>query len=148
MPEKKPHILLLIDDEHHPDVMPIEGNSHIQPPTLDRFINQGTYFRNAYTPSPICVPARQSFLSGLYPHNTGALGNRNALPSEMLTIPGHLSCYGYHTVGAGKMRFVGPDQMHGWHERIGRDIRGRNGYEPADDPVHSAQTVPEAGTGK
>ena len=148
MPEKKPHILLLIDDEHHPDVMPIEGNSHIQPPTLDRFINQGTYFRNAYTPLPICVPARQSFLSGLYPHNTGALGNQNALPSEVLTIPGYLSRYGYHTVGAGKMHFVGPDQMHGWHERIGRDIRGRNGYEPADDPVHSAQTVPEAGTGK
>lgn len=46
------------------------------------------------------------------------------------------------------MLFVDPDQMHGWHERIGRDIRGRNGYEPADDPVHSAKTVPEAGTGK
>ena len=71
MPEKKPHILLLIDDEHRPDVMPIEGNPHIRTPTLDRFIEQGTYFRNAYTPSPICVPARQSFLSGLYPRNTG-----------------------------------------------------------------------------
>ena len=70
------------------------------------------------------------------------------MPSEVLTIPGHLSRYGYQTVGAGKMHFVGPDQMHGWHERIGRDIRGRNGYEPADDPVHSAKTFQEAGTGK
>ena len=32
MPEKKPHILLLIDDEHRPDVMPIEGNPHIRTP--------------------------------------------------------------------------------------------------------------------
>ena len=53
MLEKKPHILLLIDDEHRPDVMPIEGNPHIRPPTLDRLIEQGIYFRNAYTPSPI-----------------------------------------------------------------------------------------------
>ena len=89
MPEKKPNILLLINDEHRPDVMPIEGNPHIRTPTLDRFIDQGTYFRNAYTPSPICVPARQSFLSGLYPHNTGALDNDNEMPSEVATIPGH-----------------------------------------------------------
>ena len=148
MPEKKPHILLLINDEHRPDVMPIEGNPHIRTPTLDRFINQGTYFRNAYTPSPICVPARQSFLSGLYPHNTGALENNNEMPSEVVTIPGHLSRYGYQSVGAGKMHFPGPDQMHGWHERIGRDIRGRNGYESAKDPAHSAETVTEPGTGK
>ena len=58
MPEKKPHILLLIDDEHRPDVMPIEGNPHIRPPTLDRFIEQGTYFRNAYYPFPdLCAGA-------------------------------------------------------------------------------------------
>ena len=73
MRQKKPHILLLINDEHRPDVLPIEGNLHIRTPTLDRFINEGVYFRNAYTPSPICVPARQSFLSGLYPRNCGSL---------------------------------------------------------------------------
>ena len=148
MPEKKPHILLLINDEHRPDVMPVEGDPHIRTPTLDRFINQGTYFRNAYTPSPICVPARQSFLSGLYPHNTGALENDNEMPSETVTMPGHLSRYGYQAVGAGKMHFPGPDQMHGWHERIGRDIRGRNGYESAKDPERKAETFTEPGTGK
>ena len=92
-------------------------------PTLDRFIEQDTYFRNAYTLSPICVSARQSFLSGLYPRNMGCTDFGTAMPSEVLTIPGHLSRYGYQTVGAGKMHFVGPDQMHGWHERVGRDIR-------------------------
>ncbi len=58
MPDKKPHILLLIDDEHRPDLMSVEGNPHIRTPTLDRLINQGAYFRNAYTPAPVCVPAR------------------------------------------------------------------------------------------
>ena len=148
MPEKKPHILLLINDEHRPDVLPVEGNPHIRTPTLDRFIERGVYFRNAYTPSPICVPARQSFLSGLYPRNAGCLNFGDPMPSQVLTIPGHLSRYGYYTAAAGKMHFVGPDQMHGWHERIGRDIRGRNGYESVDDPAHTAEIIVEPGTGK
>ena len=69
------------------------------------------------------------------------------MPSEVLTIPGHLSRYGYTTCAAGKMHFVGPDQMHGWHQRIGRDIVGRNGYEPADDPEHQALIERDPGTG-
>ena len=108
MSEKKPHILLLIDDEHRPDLLSIEGNPHIRTPTLDRLINQGTYFRNAYTPAPVCVPARQSFLTGLYPRNSGCTGFDCPLPSDVLTLPGHLSRYGYRTVSAGKMHFVGP----------------------------------------
>ena len=147
MPEHKPHILLLINDEHRADVMPVEGNPHIQTPNLDPIIDRGFYFRNAYTPSPICVPARQSFLSGLYPRNCGSLNFGDAMPSEVLTIPGHLSRYGYRTCAAGKMHFVGPDQMHGWHERIGRDIVGKNGYESANDPEHQALIEREPGTG-
>ena len=148
MAKKKPHILLLIDDEHRPDLLPIEGNRIIRTPTLDRFIDRGTYFRHAYTPSPVCVPARQSFLSGRYPRNCGCLDFGDPMPSDVLTIPGHLSRYGYYTAAAGKMHFVGPDQMHGWHERIGRDIRGRNGFERVNDSVHAAAPRPEAGTGK
>ncbi len=147
MPERKPHILMLINDEHRPDVMPVEGNPHIRTPTLDWMIDGGFYFRNAYTPSPICVPARQAFLSGLYPRNCGCANFGDAMPSEVLTIPGHLSRYGYTTCAAGKMHFVGPDQMHGWHQRIGRDIVGRNGYEPADDPEHQALIERDPGTG-
>ena len=148
MPEKKPYILLLISDEHRPDVLPVEGNGIVRTPVLDRFMEEGVYFRNAYTPSPVCVPARQSFLSGLYPRRSGCLDFSTALPSEVLTIPGHLSRYGYRGVAAGKMHFRGPDQMHGWHERIGRDISGRNGYELVDDAVHGALIEPEPGTGQ
>ena len=50
MQQKKPHILLLINDEHRPDILPIEGNTTIRTPTLSRFIDSGVYFRNAYTP--------------------------------------------------------------------------------------------------
>lgn len=117
----KPHVLLLIDDEHRPDVLGIEGNPHVRTPMLDRVMAECTYFRSAYTPAPVCVPARQSFLSGLYPRHCGCIDFNTPLPSDALTIPGHLAHYGYYTACAGKMHFLGTDQMHGWHERIGRD---------------------------
>jgi choline-sulfatase len=150
MPEKKPHILLLIDDEHRADVMGIEGNPHIRMPCLDQLTSEGFYFRNAYTPSPICLAARLSFLTGVYPRRTGAMDVHGCTPSDILTMPEHLGLYGYYTVGAGKMHFVGPDQMHGWHERIGRDVwvRGPGQRRMVDDPVHRAEMRSEPGTGK
>ena len=61
MPQNKPHILFLINDEHRPDVQPIEGDTAIRMPTLSRFMEEGTYFRNAYTPSPICCACPTEF---------------------------------------------------------------------------------------
>ena len=148
MLENKPHILLLINDEHRPDVQPIEGDTAIRMPMLSRFMDEGTYFRNAYTPSPVCVPARQSFLSGLYPRNCGSLNFGDPMPTEVRTIPGQLGNYGYYACCAGKMHFVGNDVMHGWRERIGRDIIGNNGYPyHAVKDEHHAQMIPEPGTG-
>ena len=41
MSQQKPHVLLLINDEHRPDVLPVEGDRQVRTPTLDRFINEG-----------------------------------------------------------------------------------------------------------
>ena len=61
---------------------------------------------------------------------------------------GHLGNYGYYTCCAGKMHFVGTDVMHGWYERIGRDIIGNNEYPyPAVKDEHTAQFDREPGTG-
>ena len=144
----KPHILLLIDDEHRPDVMSVEGNPHIRMPTLERIIERGTYFRSAYTPAPVCVPARQSFLTGLYPRHNGCTGFDTPLPSDVLTMPAHFANYGYNPVAAGKMHFLGYDQMHGWRERIGRDIAA-NMRIPRTGEVHLQAARPHVpGTGK
>jgi choline-sulfatase len=153
MPDK-PHVLLLIDDEHRPDVLGIEGNPHVRTPTLDRCMEQGTYFRSAYTPSPVCVPARQSFLTGLYPRHNGCTGFDTPLPSDVLTIPSHLMHYGYFPACAGKMHFIGTDQLHGWRERIGREMSYARDDSPlrhlaaAADPARRASRNPEPGTGK
>lgn len=145
----KPHILLLYNDEHRPDFLPVEGAYFLRTPTLDRLYHEGVNFRNAYTPAPICVPARQSYLSGLYPRNCGCTGFNDPMPRETRTLPGHLGHYGYYSACAGKMHFVGNhDVMHGWQERIGRDIVGNNGYPDDDiDASRAFQGQPQPGTG-
>ena len=70
------------------------------------------------------------------------------MPTEVRTIPGHLGNYGYYSCAAGKMHFVGRDVMHGWRERIGRDVVGDNGYPyPTVEDDHHALIRREPGTG-
>lgn len=56
---KRPNILFLMSDEHRADVGGYEGNTVVRTPVLDELARTGVVFRNAYTPSPLCIPARQ-----------------------------------------------------------------------------------------
>lgn len=67
------NMLVIVSDEHQFDAMScaIEGpRSWVKTPNLDKLAARGTRFMNAYTPSPICVPARASFATGQYAHQT------------------------------------------------------------------------------
>ncbi len=65
-----PNMLVIMSDEHQARAMGCAGHPFVQTPNLDALAARGTRFTNAYTPSPICVPARASFATGLYPHQT------------------------------------------------------------------------------
>jgi len=62
------NLLLIMSDEHDPRHMGASGSTVVKTPALDRLAERGTRFTNAYTPSPICVPARASFATGRYVH--------------------------------------------------------------------------------
>ncbi|MCY4333579.1 MAG: sulfatase-like hydrolase/transferase [Litoreibacter sp.] len=64
------NLLVIMSDEHQARAMGCAGHPFVQTPNLDALAARGTRFTNAYTPSPICVPARASFATGLYPHQT------------------------------------------------------------------------------
>lgn len=66
----RPNLLVIMSDEHQARAMGCAGHPFVQTPNLDALAARGTRFTNAYTPSPICVPARASFATGLYPHQT------------------------------------------------------------------------------
>ncbi|MEO1026684.1 MAG: sulfatase-like hydrolase/transferase [Pseudomonadota bacterium] len=64
------NMLVIMSDEHQARALGCAGHPFVQTPNLDALAARGTRFTNAYTPSPICVPARASFATGLYPHQT------------------------------------------------------------------------------
>ena len=68
----KPNVLLIVaDDMGYGDFGTF--NPVVQTPNLDFLITQGTCFRQHYSASPICSPARASLLTGRVPHRTGAI---------------------------------------------------------------------------
>ena len=69
------NLIVIISDEHQSGVMGCAGHSFIKTPHLDALAARGTRFETAYTPSPICVPARAAFATGQYVHQTGHWDN-------------------------------------------------------------------------
>jgi choline-sulfatase len=120
-----------MSDQHNARVSGPYGDSLVRTPNMDRLASEGTVFDRCYTPSPVCVPARMSFVSGRRPSENEVTDNPDILSSAILTWPERLREYGYHTALVGRMHFQGPDQWHGFettfeelrHWRNGRPVR-------------------------
>jgi choline-sulfatase len=91
-------------------------------PNLKALAARSARFRNNYTASPLCAPGRASFMSGQLPSRTEVYDNAAEFASSIPTFAHHLRAAGYHTALSGKMHFVGPDQLHGFEERLTTDI--------------------------
>lgn len=117
---KRPNILFLMSDQHRADLSGFAGNRVIRTPTLDRLAETGVVFRNAYTPSPICVPARQCLMAGQLPETCGCEGWVDLKPGYR-TFAREFSRYAYNTVCSGKLHHLTQDQMQGWSCRIAPD---------------------------
>lgn len=91
-------------------------------PNLRKLAQRATRFANAYTASPLCSPGRASFMSGQLPRRTRVYDNAAEFASDIPTYAHHLRRAGYQTCLSGKMHFVGPDQLHGFEERLTTDI--------------------------
>ncbi len=64
------NLLVILSDEHQARAMGCAGHPFVQTPNLDALAARGMRFTDAYTPSPICVPARASFATGKHVHET------------------------------------------------------------------------------
>ncbi len=83
------NLLVIMSDEHQARAMGCAGHPFVRTPHLDALAARGTRFTNAYTPSPICVPARASFATGKHVHETRLWDN--AMPYHG-QIPGWGHC--------------------------------------------------------
>lgn len=104
----KPNIFLILTDQQRWDTIAAAGNSHIKTPSLDRLMREGTSFNAAYTPAPVCVPARCSLHYGQYPLKTGCYENNYSMPDDRPSVADVLTAAGYRTHAIGKRHFT-PD---------------------------------------
>ena len=118
----KPNILIFMVDQLNGTLFPDGPAEWLHAPNLKKLAARSTRFQNAYTASPLCAPGRAAFMSGQLPSDTGVYDNAAEFTSSIPTYAHHLRRAGYQTCLTGKMHFVGPDQMHGFEERLTTDI--------------------------
>ncbi|MFB0930102.1 MAG: choline-sulfatase [Ascidiaceihabitans sp.] len=118
----KPNILIFMVDQLNGMLFPDGPAEWLHAPNLKKLAARSTRFKNAYTASPLCAPGRAAFMSGQLPSDTGVYDNAAEFISSIPTYAHHLRRAGYQTCLSGKMHFVGPDQMHGFEERLTTDI--------------------------
>ncbi len=122
----KPNVLFIMTDQQRWDTIAALGNGLIYTPNMDRLVRRGAAFTRAYSPCPVCVPARYCIRTGCEPKTTGVYHNGidPLLPGEAPTINGRCGPYiadtmkrlGYRTWGIGKFH-TAP-----WNEPLGFDV--------------------------
>ena len=127
--DNKPNIVLIMPDQLRADFLGCYGAKFVQTPNIDKLAQQGLQFNRALSPSPICIPARASLLTGHNVLSTGILTNNYWLRPDhedcgLLSFTNALLGKGYHTEGIGKMHFIPWDIEEGFsHRWIAEDKR-------------------------
>jgi choline-sulfatase len=117
-----PSFMVVMVDQLAAQWLPVYGHSVVRAPALARLASAGTVYESAYCAYPLCAPSRAAMLTGRLASSVGVYDNAAELPATVPTAVHALRAAGYHTAVAGKMHFIGPDQLHGFEERLTTDI--------------------------
>ena len=151
----RPNIVLIMADQLAPHFTGTYGHPLVRTPNLDALAARGTRFDAAYCNSPLCAPSRASFMTGQLVSRLGAYDNASDFAASVPTFAHYLRQAGYRTCLAGRMHFVGPDQLHGFEERVTTDVYPadfawvpdwHNAGERIDRWYHNMESVFEAGS--
>ena len=114
----RPNLLYIHSDQHNPFVTGCYGDELVQTPHLDRLACEGVVLDACYCPSPICTPSRMATLTGRYPHENRVWTNSHVLDSAIPTLAHAMGAGRYRPTLVGRMHAIGPDQLHGYTERL------------------------------
>lgn len=115
---KQPNVLYIMADQMAAPLLKMNNpNSAIKTPHLDELARTGVVFSSAYCNSPLCAPSRFTMCTGQLPSKIGGFDNASIFSSDIPTYAHYLRNEGYETVLAGKMHFIGQDQLHGFEKR-------------------------------
>lgn len=112
--QKKPHIILIISDQHRGDAMNCMGNTSVISPNMDALAEDGTLFMNGYSSTPSSTPARSGLLTGLSPWHHGMLGYGRVAKQYRYEMPAMLGDLNYYSFGIGKMHWFPQKSLHGF----------------------------------
>ena len=150
----RPNIVIVMADQLAPQFTGAYGHKVAKTPHLDALAARGMRFDAAYCNSPLCAPSRYAFMSGQLISRIAAYDNASEFKATVPTFAHYLRTLGYRTCLSGKMHFVGPDQKHGFQERVTTDIYPSDfawtpDWEAHDERIdkwyHNMQTVKESG---
>ncbi len=118
-----PNIVFILADQLRHDFLCCYGAGFVDTPNIDAIASNGVAYDMAYSPTPVCVPARASLLTGRDSIKNGVLDNENWLRDDLglcgiKTWPEILSDNGYFTAAIGKMHFYPWDRHHGFAYRV------------------------------
>jgi len=134
--DERPNVLLILADDLNADIGAY-GHPLVVTPHMDRLAERGVRFLKAYSQYPVCNPSRSSFLTGLYPEQTGVLSNadrfRERLPGTP-TLPQWFRRQGYFVARVGKVFHYG--------------VPGQIGTNGEDDPDSWDEVVNPIGIDK
>jgi len=122
----KPNLIVIMTDEHNfrtigayrdllttAQAFPWGEGVMVETPNLDRLADEGAICTKFYASCPVCTPSRGSFMSGIYPQETGAPRNEMQMNLDIVTFAKVLKDEGYATSYVGKWHLDGPDAP-GW----------------------------------
>ena len=115
---KPANLLIIMSDEHRKDAMGCVGHPVVKTPNLDRLAACGTVFANAYTPSPMCVPARASVATGDYVHKNGYWDSATPYDGEVRSWMRQLCDQQVEVVSIGKLHFRSSQDDNGFSREI------------------------------
>lgn len=122
MSQNRPNIIVVQADQMAAQALGAYGDQAAKTPNIDALADEGAVFDRAYCNTPLCAPSRASMMTGRMPSAIGCYDNGDDFAASEPTFAHRLRASGYHTALIGRMHFIGPDQKHGFEERLTTDV--------------------------
>lgn len=101
--QEKPNILWIVSEDNSP-LIGAYGDDFATTPNIDKLAEEGFLYTHAYANAPVCAPARNTIITGVYANSSGNSNMRSNYPKseEIKLFPSFLRKAGYYVTNNAK----------------------------------------------